>query len=122
MKHRNLFYVSLIGVLGNIIFLIAYIISKICKVDIGSSVFRSHAQWIDWEYNEEEDKYFVRDGEKNVKKFNSAKKAIWYTDTVRNIREFMATMKTVITISLLRYPYLTIFNIVIIGLVVYLLK
>lgn len=59
---------------------------------------------------------------KNVKKFNSAKKAIWYTDTVRNIREFMATMKTVITISLLRYPYLTIFNIVIIGLVVYLLK
>lgn len=122
VKHRNLVYVSLIGVLGNIIFLIAYIISKICKVDIGSSVFRSHAQWIDWEYNEEEDKYFVRDGEKNVKKFNSAKKAIWYTDTVRNIREFMATMKTVITISLLRYPYLTIFNIVIIGLVVYLLK
>lgn len=121
-KNRILFYVSLIGVLGNIVFIIAYIIAQICKIDIGSSVFRNHAQWIDWEYDETENQYLVIDGEKIVKKYGSAKKAIWYTDTIRNIREFIATMKTVVAISLLRYPYLTIFNVVIIGWIVYLLK
>lgn len=121
-KHRTVFYVGIIGIFGNISFVIAYTVSKMLKINIGSSIYRSHAQWIDWEYDEAESLYLIRDEGKIIKKYKSLKKAIWYTDTIRNWREFKATMKTVVSMSLLRYPYLTIFNAIIIGLIWYLIK
>ena len=109
-EYRAILLTIVVGAIGNMLFIVAYIVSKIYSVNIGSSIYRSRANWIDWMFDENTEQYVVTENDVPIKAFNDSKRAIWYADTKRNWLEFKATMKTVFMMLILRYPYMTIFN------------
>lgn len=111
INHKYAFWLCLICVVGNVIFLIAWVISKVIHINIGTNIYRCHAQWIDWEYDEKENKYIIIDGGVTKRESEDLKKISRYVKKVRLWREVKANLKTVVLMLFFKFPYMTIINI-----------
>lgn len=110
INHKYTFWLCFICVAGNVIFLIAWVISKVIHINIGTNIYRCHAQWIDWEYDERKNKYIIIDGGFRKRESEDLKKISSYVKKVRIWREVVANLKTVVLMLFFKFPYMTIIN------------
>lgn len=118
LENKTITVELLIFVIINILFIIVYLIARLLDINIGMNIILNYPQYFYWEYGNDGN-YVVKKGEIEKAKYKSIEEAEriiarWqYLEQIKvNIQNFFIRM-------FLRYPYMSIFNIIIIGSIVF---
>lgn len=118
LENKTITVELLIFVIINILFIIVYLIARLLDINIGMNIILNYPQYFYWEYGNDGN-YVVKKGEIEKAKYKSIEEveriiARWqYLEQIKvNIQNFFIRM-------FLRYPYMSIFNVIIIGNIVF---
>ena len=102
----------------NFIFSVAYIISKIKNINIGMTISLRYGKYLYW-MGEEDGKHAVYSGNKKIKEFDTYEKADNYISRKWRRSDFSARVCNFCKRVFIRYPYMTIINLIFMFLIIY---
>ncbi len=117
LENKTITVALLTFIIINILFIIAYLIARSLDINIGMNIILNYPQYFHWEYGNDGN-YVVKKGEIEKAKYKSIEEAERIIARCQYLEQIKVNIQNFFIRMFLRYPYMSIFNIIIIGSIV----